>query len=183
MRITSAPASTARTAASWRLCRRAMAAMSMASVKMSPLKPISPRSNVVRTFSLSVAGVPLSSVIDGTAIWAVMMPPTPSSIARLNGTNSMESRRRRSTVMSGRSMWESTSVSPCPGKCFPVAMPPLSWIPRTNMAPMEETAAGSSPNARTLMTGLSGLLLTSSTGANGTWIPTARASLAVTAPT
>ncbi len=43
-------------------------------------------------------------------------------------------------------------------------------------------AVGSSPNDRVLMIGFFGLLLTSATGENVRWIPTARASSAVIRP-
>ena len=42
--------------------------------------------------------------------------------------------------------------------------------------PAVPTSAGSSPNDRVLMTGLRGLLFTSTTGAKLTWTPSARAS-------
>ena len=65
----------------------------------------------------------------------------------------------------GRPTCESTSVSPCPGKCFAVATSPPSCVPRTNAADSRATRSGSSPNERVLITGFDGLLLTSTTGA------------------
>ena len=49
--------------------------------------------------------------------------------------------------------------------------------------PSVATSRGSSPKERVLMIGFAGLLFTSRTGANTQWIPTARASTAVTRPT
>ena len=84
--------------------------------------------------------------------------------------------------MTGSSRWLSTAVSPCPGKCLAeVSRPPLE-APRMNAAPSWATISGSSPNERMLITGLSGLLLTSTTGANAQWMPSARPSRAVTSP-
>ena len=74
--------------------------------------------------------------------------------------------------------WESTSVAPWPGKCFAQAATPPAWRPVTNAATWRETSAGSEPNERTPITGLSGLVLTSATGARSSVIPTARSSSA-----
>ena len=52
-----------------------------------------------------------------------------------------------------------------------------------NAVASRATSRGSSPNERVLMMGLSGLELTSSTGAKFRCTPTARASRAVTRPT
>lgn len=60
----------------------------------------------------------------GTEICAVMTAPMPASIAARNGRSSTESMRARSWLMTGNAMWESTSVSPWPGKCLPVAIAP-----------------------------------------------------------
>ena len=79
-------------------------------------------------------------------------------------------------------MCESVPVSPWPGKCFAVASIPWSWMPRISAAASRPTSTGSSPNERVLMIGLAGLLLTSATGANARWIPTARPSSAVIRP-
>ena len=49
-------------------------------------------------------------------------------------------------------------------------------------APSSATASGSSPKARVLMMGFSGLELTSRTGAKFRWTPSARASTAVMRP-
>ena len=47
------------------------------------------------------------------------------------------------------------AVSPCPGKCFAHAATPTAWSPVTNAAACRATSAGSEPNERTPMTGLS----------------------------
>ena len=65
---------------------------------------------------------------------------------------------------------------------FAVASIPWSCIPRISAATRRPTCAGSWPNERVLMIGLSGLLLMSATGANARWMPTARPSIAVTRP-
>jgi len=133
-------------------------------------------------FCFRITDIERVDLSDGTAMCAVITPPIPGSIASRKGRSSTESRRVRSEWMTGSSRCESVSVSPCPGKCLPVAIAPCSCTPRTKDAPSTPTAAGSSPKERTLMIGLSGLELTSSTGAKGTWIPTARASRAVIRP-
>ena len=155
--------------------------MSMASVKMRPPNPISSRSSSVSTAGASVAGV-RAPVISGTVMCAVMIAPRPASTARRKGSSSTESMRSRLTRMTGSEMCESTPVSPWPGKCFAVAIAPWSCRPRTKADPSRPTCSGSSPKERTLMTGFSGLLLTSRTGAKGTCTPIARASSAVTRP-
>ena len=84
--------------------------------------------------------------------------------------------------MRGSPRCESTSVSPCPGKCLRVATEPPACRPRTQAAARRATSAGSSPNDRVLMTGLRGLLFTSATGAKLTCTPRARASTAAMRP-
>ena len=84
--------------------------------------------------------------------------------------------------MTGRSRCESTSVSPWPGKCFTTASMPPAASPSMYAAASRPTVAGSSPKDRVLITGLRGLLLTSTTGAKFTWMPIARASTAVMRP-
>ena len=181
MRITSEPASSALTAASPRWNILSTAAMSMASVNTRPPNPISSRSSEVSTSGARVAGV-RAPVISGTVMCAVMTAPSPTSTARRKGRSSTESMRSRLTRITGSARCESTPVSPWPGKCLAVAMAPWSCIPLTKAVPRAATRFGSSPKERTLMTGFSGLLLTSSTGAKGTWTPMARASSAVTRP-
>ncbi len=121
MSTTSAPASTACTAASPVPRRPEMARMSMASVKRRPSKPISRRSTPLRTAADRVAGSPLPPLRAGTVMWAVMTAPMPASMAAWKGRSSTESMRARSWGMVGRARWESVSVSPWPGKCLPHA--------------------------------------------------------------
>ena len=137
--------------------------MSIASEITSPLKCNSSRSNEVSTLCESVPGAPLESSA-GIEPWNVMIAPTPALTALLNGTSSTLSSRARDTRTTGSARCEFVPVSPCPGKCFPVAIIPCSWTPRMNAAPSCATSAGSSPNERVLMTGLAGLLLTSRIG-------------------
>ncbi len=134
------------------------------------------------TLAERVAGTPASPVIPGTATWAVMMESTPAAMALRKGTNSSARSRWASAPITGRPRWESTAVSPCPGKCFAVVSTPPSRAPRMKAAPRRATVSGSSPNDRMLMTGFSGLLLTSTTGAKIQCTPRARASRAVTRP-
>ena len=51
--------------------------------------------------------------------------------AARKGTSSTLSRRARDALIRGSAWCESTPVSPCPGKCLPVAIPPFSSMPRT----------------------------------------------------
>src|SRR3989442_361866 len=76
---------------------------------------------------------------------------------------------------------ESTDGSPFPGKCLAVTRSPFARAPRMNAATKAPTPSGSSPNDRSLMTGLVGLLFTSATGASAHWTPIALASCAVMA--
>ena len=120
MSSTSAPASSARTAASPVEKVLTMPAISSASVTMMPLKPSSFFNRSVRIAEESVEGIP-GGESAGTAMCAVITESTPAAMAALNGTSSTLSRRSRSTVIVGMFMWLSTAVSPCPGKCFTVA--------------------------------------------------------------
>ena len=136
----------------------------------------------MRTLGATVPGRSWPGSIPGSAMWADITTFTPAAIALRKGTSSTESSRDQVEGITGSDRWESVPVSPCPGKCFAVASTPLSCSPRTSAATIRPTAAGSSPNERVLMMGLSGLLLTSATGANARWMPTARASSAVMRP-
>ncbi len=118
----------------------------------------------------------------GTRMWAVITPSTPARTASRKGGSSRVSSRAESASMRGSSRWESRSVSPWPGKCFAVVSSPASWAPSTKAAARRPTRSGSSPKARVLMMGLSGSLLTSTTGAKVMWTPTARASRPVIRP-
>ncbi|MEO2088376.1 MAG: alpha/beta hydrolase [Gemmataceae bacterium] len=96
MRITSAPASTARTAASSALCSRAIALISIASVKSRPSNPMASRSSSVKIAAFSVEGARSPFEMPGTEMCAVITAPMPASIAAWNGLNSTESMRARS---------------------------------------------------------------------------------------
>ena len=121
----------------------------------------------------SVAGVE-SCETAGSAMCALITAAAPAAIAARKGRSSIWSMRWRDAETIGRALCESVSVSPWPGKCLIVAATPVSCTPRTNAALKRATAFGSSPNDRTLITGLAGLLFTSTAGANATWIPIAR---------
>ena len=118
----------------------------------------------------------------GTATCAVITASTPASTAIRKGRSSTSSIRARSAAITGRTKCESLRVSPWPGKCLAVESAPPARAPRMKAAPSLPTVSGSSPNDRVAMTGLSGLLLTSTTGAKSQWTPTARASRAVMRP-
>ncbi len=62
-------------------------------------------------------------------------------------------------------------MSPWPGKCLAHAATPAARKPRTKATPWRATSAGSAPNERTPMTGLAGLLLTSTHGARSSVMP------------
>ena len=74
-------------------------------------------------------------------------------------------------------------MSPCPGKCFPTGRIPRESDPLANAIPRAATVSGSPEKARSPITGFSGLLSTSRTGAKFTSTPTDRSSAAVAAPT
>ena len=119
---------------------------------------------------------------EGIFKWAIIMAPTPASIAPLNGTHStsMSSLSVRSTF--GNVLWLSWWVSPWPGKCFPHASTPLSWIPLTTSTPSTFTRSGSEPKDRAPIIGLFGFVLTSSTGEKLMCTPTAVHSSAKACP-
>ena len=106
-----------------------------------------------------------------------MIVSMPLAIAALKGG---ASRRRHSAlvwVMIGKPTWLSTSVSPCPGKCLAAEEIRASrWKPSTCAAAKVEARVGSEEKDRVPMTGLSGLTLTSHTGAKSVEIPIARSS-------
>ena len=106
--------------------------------------------------------------------WDVITASTPASMTARNGTSS----RARTTSIgwrtTGRSRCESTVVSPWPGKCLAHAATPAACKPPDEgRAVARRRAAGSAPNERTPMTGLAGLLLTSTHGARSSVIPAA----------
>ncbi len=155
--------------------------ISMASVTIRPSKPSSPRSRSTASGGDRVAGAPDGSIA-GTATCASMTESTPASTARRKGGSSTASSRSRSTSIVGSETWLSIAVSPWPGKCLAVDSMPPPRRPSMKAAPRRETSSGSSPKERRLITGLAGLLLTSTTGAKAQWMPTARPSRAVTSP-
>ena len=114
---------------------------------------------------------------------AVITMPAPASMPAANGTSSTESSRAMFPVTVGSDECESTSVSPCPGKCLIAATTPASCEPLTNAAASAATRRGSSPNERVLMTGFDGLLFTSTVGAKFTRMPIALASRPIALPT
>ena len=96
-------------------------------------------------------------------------------MAAWKGGSSTESSRSRPWGISGSARWESVLVSPWPGKCLAQASTPSAWQPRTNAAARAADAGTVSPQARTLITGLAGLLLTSQTGPSTQLSPSSRA--------
>jgi hypothetical protein len=79
-------------------------------------------------------------------------------------------------------LWESVSVWPWPGKCFPTGRTLPESVPRRNAIPSRVTSSGSPESDLSPITGLPGLLSTSSTGAKLMSMPTAESSVARTAP-
>ena len=160
---TSAPAISAMTPASTEPHCLSTAPIPRESVTMSPPKPMSFRRND-RVCADIVAGTSVAPSA-GTIICAVMTDGTPSAAARRNGTSSTDSSRARSWSMRGNPRCESTSTSPCPGKCLAHASTPSRANGGSIAATNRATSPASEPNERTPMTGLSGFELTSATGA------------------
>ncbi len=150
--------------------------MSMSSVNTSPPKPSSPRSVPVTIRWDSVAGRCSSS--EGTSRWPVMMAATPAAIAARNGTKSTACKRSGGLSTRGSSRWESTPVSPCPGKCLPHAARPALCSPWMIATPIRATTSARWLSARSPIAGFVGLVRTSSTGAKSIEKPTARSSAA-----
>ncbi len=126
-----------------------------------------------------VAGSPDGSSF-GITTWADITMSTPCSAAALNGGASTFSHCEREWRITGRPLWLSTFVSPCPGKCLAALPTPASWNPSTAAPTMAATRAGSDPYERAPITGLAGLTLTSATGAKSRLMPSARSSSPVT---
>ena len=100
----------------------------------------------------------------------------------INGGNSTFSNLWRSWGIIGVCKCESTDVSPCPGKCLAVVRTGYCLAPAMNPRVAPITSPTVIPKARTLITGLSGLLLTSTIGASTQLSPIAKASSAVILP-
>ena len=173
IRIRSAPALKASRAASPGPWWAVIASITRASVTTSPSKPRSRRSRPSSTAGARVAGRAPSRA--SSSRWAVITLATPAAIAARKGGNSTASSRSRLWRSSGSSRWESLAVSPWPGKCLAQQSTPSAWAPRRKAAARREAVAGSSPQARTLITGLAGLLLTSQTGPSTQFRPSSRA--------
>src|SRR2546425_3065235 len=103
----------------------------------------------------------------GTLACAKRRESTPASIALLKGGNSILRKCPRSPSIDASARCESTEVSPFPGKCLAVTSRPFACAPRMKAATKAPTCSGSSPNDRSLITGLAGQLLTSAAGAGG----------------
>ena len=163
MHSRSQPAARVRTAVSGRPRTPDAPRISSASDTITPSKPSSPRSRPPSAAGDRVAG--RSPVMAGTRMWAVITARTPASMAAAKGGRS----RRRSTSsgasMTGRSWWESVMVAPWPGKCLAQAATPASCNPSTAAAACAATRAGSAPNERVPITGLSSAVFTSTVGA------------------
>ena len=101
----------------------------------------------------------------------------------LKGTSSSASSSARLLSTVGSAWCESTCVSPWPGKCFTQQATPSRNEPRIQAAASRLTSTGSFEKLRSPMTGLAGLLLTSSTGAKFQLIPSDLRPRATAAPT
>jgi hypothetical protein len=101
----------------------------------------------------------------GSRMCEVMTVFAPAAIAARNGTSSRSRRVSSGTSTTGMARCESRAVSPWPGKCLGQAATPVDCSPRTQAAECSPTRTGSVPKLRTPITGLSGLELTSTSGA------------------
>ncbi len=97
-------------------------------------------------------------------MWAVMTAFTPAATAARNGLRCSVNCSGPKSIR-GSPRWESPAVSPWPGKCLAQAATPADCRPRTYAAVCRATMSPSLPKERTPMTGLSGLELTSASGA------------------
>ena len=139
--------------------------ISSASVKVNPWYPIVLRIRPVTFFGeIEVA---LLAVLSMAGIYkcAIITLPIPALNISRNGYNSNESNCAIVLLITGKSRCESTDTSPCPGKCLAQAMIPASCRPCMYLMPNKATLYLSSPKLRSLITGLLGLLLISTTGA------------------
>ena len=97
-----------------------------------------------------------------------MTPGIPASKSWRKGYNSTVSIRAAEWRIKGSAKWESTSVSPCPGKCLATAITCWDCRPRMYCRVRLLTSSFFSPNDRMPMTGFLGLTLMSATGAKFT---------------
>ena len=103
--------------------------ISSASVNVRPLKPRSSLKMPVTVF-LEIEVARCSPVsIDGTERCATITLPMPAFINSRKGFISFESSSALDLFITGRSRCESTSTSPCPGKCLAQAIIPASCMP------------------------------------------------------
>ena len=180
IRIRSAPASKASTAASAAPCRALIASITRASVTTSPLKPISRRSRSVSTALERVAGCCGSS--SGSTRWAVITLSTPAD-GGLEG-------RQFDLLQPFAAVGQHRQVQMGVAGGVAVAGKVLGASEHTRLLqpPLEGNGQGaarwlgSSPQARTLITGLAGLLLTSHTGPSTQFSPQRRACSPVQRP-
>ena len=107
-------------------------------------------------------------------------PPAPRRRSR-RGTAAARARGRPRRP-AGRGASRPT-VSPCPGKCLAQAATPWRCVPSTKAATWRATSSGSAPKLRTPITGLSGFVFTSATGAKFRLTPARASSAAIAAAT
>ena len=99
------------------------------------------------------------------------------------GTSSLCHRSSRVLSTTGSAVWESTAVSPWPGKCFTTGITvPCFSMPSTADMPKKAVHSQSLPNARSPITVLSGLDQMSRLGAKSMLKPKAAHSSANSAP-
>ena len=112
----------------------------------------------------SVAGRSSSSA--GTSTWAVMIEAT-LRVDRRPERHELDGPQPVRRVLDDRQRRGANPpvVSPCPGKCLPHAAMPSSCSVRMITAPSRRRPPARSCSARSPMTGLVGLVWTSSTGA------------------
>ncbi len=67
----------------------------------------------------------------GTRMWALITARVPAAMAARNGASSRSASTSAGTSMRGRAWWESTAVSPWPGKCLVQAATPADCRPVT----------------------------------------------------
>ena len=94
------------------------------SVTTSPLKPSCSRNNPVMILWDKVVGYTLSYFVYNT--WLAIIPGKSCSTASLKGTSSILLILSKSKSTLGSPIWESTAVSPWPGKCLIEVIKPAS---------------------------------------------------------